>query len=690
MPRYANGFVGGLNKVGNKVGDAAGGASGLLGILSQSQDSTLQTTSEMQTGPLAYEKLTAPTMAEVKSENKTRGVKDTLGAAASGAKLGSVAGPIGAAIGGVVGLIGGGLKSVFGAKKRRKEAVEKQRIADETNSINFSEAHSKVIADDYYSDPEYQETDVATFKNGKMPIRYNSKHTVKGKYNALIANGELIKRANGGTIEEVTEGSSPHTDDVPATINPKDSILSAKNVNPTTGNTFAEDGKRLSNIEKRMIRNKERNTSIISENTAKLNKAYIDRSWDNLLQIQNASNQAAGRYKDGKSPYGEGISGAGARWVGDMFSNLREGIQNDSRRLRTAVPNVSQDRQGRKNVEYNLPEQTGYVDAVSGPDIRIPGYNSNRPQYNGPMRQGQSTSVNNQTGTSTQTTSAIQSPSARGGVGQVTKSSPTQTHSQVPDSVSGFTGNLSTNLLPKAMSSEWAKPRGAMASEVGSLTPYAKYAIQNGEPQGGDNGEGLMGTFNNFAGSAAEIAPIVSNFIRGSKQEKEVTPGQLYSGNPYEALIASKASKMRYNSKPEEREAMEAERRARYNTRQINSAGGVNRAFDVATAINTRRGISDIQAKKQNINNQYQQNAMNLMNQLGAQRSAGMTQAKQQALDINMRNKAAGQNAKGLALSQLSQYSQNNKQMKAQAARDEKLEKIYKAWAKNYMPANLI
>lgn len=680
IPQYANGFMGGLNKAAggiNKGFGAAGDAAGLLGILGQSQDSNLQTTSEMQTGPVSYEKFTAPTMAEVKSENKTRGVKDTLGAAAAGAKLGAAAGPIGAAVGGVVGLIGGGIKSIFGAKKRRKEAVEKQRIADETNSINFSEGHSKIIADEYYGDQEYQPTDVATFANGKMPIRYNSKHTVNGKYNALIANGELIKRANGGGIEEVTSGSSAHTDDVPASINPKDSILSAKNINPTTGNTFAEDGKKLSNIEKRAMRNKERNTSIISENTAKLNQAYIDRSWNNLLQIQNASNQAAGRYKDGKSPLtnaGENMSGAGLEWIGNMFDNFREGIQRDSQRLRGAVPTVSEDRQGRRSVQYSTPAQSAPVDGYSYPSTQTTFQTQNIPPYIIPGSQQRS--VVGQVPAQSSTT-PVTKPI-------ITRSSQSQVSAPVAQPAA-FAGNVPNNLLPKATSTSF-KPQAASKPTTMGWTPQTSMPQTNGD----FNMNGALDSLGEGLGSLTELSPVISNLLRSSRKEKQVTPEQLYTGNPYESLIVSKASKMRYNSKPEEREAREAEQRARYNTRQINSAGGINRAFDIATALNTRRAMGDIQAKKQNANNQYQQNAMNLMNQLGAQRSAGISQAKQQALDINMRNKAASENAKSTAFSQLSQYSQNKTQMKAQQKRDARLEKIYEAWAKNYMPANLI
>lgn len=299
IPKYVDGMSGILNGI-NKGAGVVGDAASLITTLGANDDLKMAPTSKAQRGPIQWTKIDELDMNALKKSNVKSGIGTTLGTAASGAKIGSVVPGIGTAIGAVAGAIGGGLKSIFGAKKRRKQLRDANELIRKTNTFNFSDAQSNVLEDDYYDD-NADTTEENTFAEGKSPIRINSKHQFTPT--ALVAKGELIRDASGNTTE-VTGGSHPHVDDVPANIKPSDTILSNKNINPMTGNTFAEDGKKLTNMEKRANRNINRNKSIITNNTAKLNKSFIDRSWNNLVSLQGAPTSNA-RFVDGKSKFGD-------------------------------------------------------------------------------------------------------------------------------------------------------------------------------------------------------------------------------------------------------------------------------------------------------------------------------------------------------------------------------------------------
>lgn len=542
LPKYAGGKLGGIMNGIGKGANSAGDAAGLLGILMQDDNLKIDPVTRTQRGPISWQKTDQIDMEQVKSDNKKTGVKTTLGAAASGAKIGAVAGPIGSVIGGAIGAIGGGLKSIFGAKKRRRQAREANERIQKENTFNFADAQSDVLSNDYYDDNEDTQG-LATFADGKTPVRINSKHTFTP--NALLAKGELVRRQNGD-VEEVTGGTDAHTDNVPATINPEDAVLSDKNVNPATGNTFADDGRKLSRMEKRFNRNVNRNKSIIADNTAKLNAKYMDRSWNDLIAMQGAPTQNT-TYKEGKS------------WATTPITT-------------NAMPRVK-------------------VDTVAPID-------------------------------------------------------PT-----------------SFKISPLTSANKNVNVTG-QSSILDNFTPETMEGIQN------------------FTSGLSTLAPTIYNAINSSKKEKQVTIDDLYQGNPYESQILSKLAKLRYNPNPELRAVRDAEAKARYNARLTNSYGGVGRAIDTASAIASRRASADVLAKSQLTNNQYAQQLASMMAQLGAQKSAGVSSAKSQAFDINMRNKAASKNSIATALSQLSQYSQTKQQEKNMKKRDDKLSNALQLFAR--------
>lgn len=177
------------------------------------------------------------------------------------------------------------------------------------------------------------------------------------------------------------------------------------------------------------------------------------------------------------------------------------------------------------------------------------------------------------------------------------------------------------------------------------------------------------------------LMPSIYNMIQGSKSPDYVSDTQLYSPNANASRALNKMSKRRYDANPEIEATRDLEARQRYNARMLGSEGGLNRAMDIAGAINTQKAISNTYAKKQNIDNQYLADEASMMASLGAQEASNKTQAMQQAYDINAKNKAMQQQYTAAGLQGLSQYAQlkqkNANQSKMDRAKMRVLEKYY-------------
>lgn len=178
-----------------------------------------------------------------------------------------------------------------------------------------------------------------------------------------------------------------------------------------------------------------------------------------------------------------------------------------------------------------------------------------------------------------------------------------------------------------------------------------------------------------YGGSAIQegvaLAPSIYNLIKGTEKADQVDPNQLYSPNANAQSAIRLMGKRRYNNAPEIEELRGLEVRQRYNARQLGSEGGVNRAMDIASALNTQRAISSTYARKQNMDNQYTGEYANMMAQLGAQEAENKGQAMRQAYDINARNKAMKAQYTQAALQGFSQYAQVNKRDKNKQKMDD-------------------
>lgn len=332
---------------GGGIGGMANIGSAAVGALSSQMDvwggADIESTPEvtMAKGPIQYQKTGYINKAAELKNLKSKNTSSTLGAAGSGAALGatvgSIAGPIGTVIGGAAGAIIGGVTGIFGGAKKkrqlkRKIARENERITRE-NQFNLSESHSGMLQQEYareFGDTESE----ALYNKGK------SKCDAGKSANALVGNGETIVDGNTGELEEVTQGRGVGIDDVQANIQPQDAIA-GNLTNPRTGNTFAEDMKPLTRMEKKLRRNMDRNTQAIAQNTEKLVTAYTRPMSQQIL-----ADQAAVHYNKGKSSTPKYDIGRVATAVG--------GVTEGFAALAPSIYNIIQ---GRKAAETVSPDQ---------------------------------------------------------------------------------------------------------------------------------------------------------------------------------------------------------------------------------------------------------------------------------------------------------------------------------------------
>lgn len=154
------------------------------------------------------------------------------------------------------------------------------------------------------------------------------------------------------------------------------------------------------------------------------------------------------------------------------------------------------------------------------------------------------------------------------------------------------------------------------------------------------------------------VMPSIWNMFKGSEKPETVNYNELYSANEYAAPALNRMAKRRYNVNPEIEALVGLESRQRYNARRLGSEGGINRAMDIAGALSLARQMSDVYAKKQNIDNDYISQEAQMMASLGAQEASNRTAAMRSAYDINARNRATQQAYTQAGLTGFSNYAQ--------------------------------
>lgn len=220
----------------------------------------------------------------------------------------------------------------------------------------------------------------------------------------------------------------------------------------------------------------------------------------------------------------------------------------------------------------------------------------------------------------------------------------------------------------------------AMVHRKQGSKPIAKYSI-------GKIAEDVINYGGQALGEVTTLAPSIYNLAKGRQQPDQVSADQLYSPNANAYQASRIMGKRRYNDAPEIEALRGLETRQRYNSRQLGSEGGINRAMDIAGQLNTQRAISQVYSKKQNVDNAYRGEEAQMLAQLGAQEASNRSGAMRQAYDINARNKAMASQYKQAALQGFSQKAQLDKQSRNRQKMDDMrmrvLEKYYEMGTTN-------
>lgn len=171
-----------------------------------------------------------------------------------------------------------------------------------------------------------------------------------------------------------------------------------------------------------------------------------------------------------------------------------------------------------------------------------------------------------------------------------------------------------------------------------------------------------------IATDVMSLAPVMSNLFE--KDTESVAPIQ----NPYSNIISSTMRKRRYDIEPAKQALAQNRAISDYNASQMNTNTGANMAYRLQSAVGLDKATSDLYSQASNIQNQYNADYANAMNNLGQQYVNAIGTAR----DINMRSRAAGRNIRRAGVSQLSDWAQNRQLMANQKRRDVAMMDVYR------------
>ena len=157
---------------------------------------------------------------------------NVAGATASGASMGSVAGPWGAVVGGAVGLIGSTIGEIISGDKQRKHEQEVAEWVKEYNNGERGGAISKAMQ--LYNQKTYGDQytqSLIPHANGKIPGFENGLASATGPVNgeatARVSSGEVIANKWLGTMYRVP-GLKNNKDGKLAALNNSDTVITNK------------------------------------------------------------------------------------------------------------------------------------------------------------------------------------------------------------------------------------------------------------------------------------------------------------------------------------------------------------------------------------------------------------------------------------------------------------------------------
>lgn len=209
-----------------------------------------------------------------------------ISGAAKGASVGMAAGPIGAVAGGVLGLAGG----LFTGFKKRKQIRDLKRRQQNVKDVQIGLGNTANMEADYWNDNSL----AYTYANGGI---------VPNDL-AYLDNEEVIRDVYGNIeqIPNTTNGTDQHLVDA----TDLESVLSDKIKRPGTNKTFAQEGKKLTNMTK-----PSKGKDLFAEQTNELNRRNANRKYTELLTEQEEVKAQKGiKSKSKKIPrYANGLDG---------------------------------------------------------------------------------------------------------------------------------------------------------------------------------------------------------------------------------------------------------------------------------------------------------------------------------------------------------------------------------------------
>ena len=191
-----------------------------------------------------------------------------------------------------------------------------------------------------------------------------------------------------------------------------------------------------------------------------------------------------------------------------------------------------------------------------------------------------------------------------------------------------------------------------------AVAPTTSAPTKSASKQGADIGStksarNISNKIEDFGTSIAAVLPALGNiFTSDSESVAPVT-------NPYEQSIVNTMRRRRFNITPALEQLRNARAISNYNAGQYSTNTGANMALRTQMALGTNRSIADLYLQQSNVQNQYDAEYANTLNQLGQQNVSAINLAQ----DINARNAAATRNIRRTGLSQLGQYAQVRQQM---------------------------
>lgn len=585
----------------------------------------------------------------------------SLGKGASmGAQLGSIVPGIGTVIGGAIGAVGGALKGVFTGRKRRLEALDRQRKTAQTNETNLALANQAAIEQDYWNDNNL----AYTFENGGILPNF-----------AWVDNNEVI-RDNAGNLIKVPN-TKPGTDNHLINSTYLDSVLSDKLKRPGTNKTFAQEGEKLTKMTKGS-KGKDRFAKASDE----LNKLHANQMYNTLL-----SEQAAVKAKKGIKPKVKGVApayetGTPTTVGGKAFARFLDWWDRNS-------PSDYLDRELMTKEEFdNSDERSKALYRVSHGGLANPNRPFRKIDYDyskyGANAFDVVTKIMNQANdlvNSSREYSLIQESAPKNKIGETNISGSDLIDNSNNSKKIGVIGNnvATTNGKNKRVSSTpvVTKQKTPLALTKPINTPTLPTVnkgidltpINAGLPKV-VNRDSQLNPTNNLL-SKFDFDPSIATLAAGlfAKPEYE---SQVH--NPYAGAVNRALARRRINVEP----TLAANRRSRAinnrNLANISPNTGANLAARTQSAVSEYAQNADLYANRDNANNQYLADAANMMNNLGQQFAQNAVYTN----DVNARNRAAARSARNRSIENYNKWYQNKQLMKNQIERDKALYPLLK------------